>query len=377
MIMPEAESTGGGERGATDRSMNDDELELLVIGPVSPDTGGIARYISEQCTHLPENIRITTYDTAPPPGSGWRWVLRAVWSNLIDALAFPLGRPPDIVHIHSSQDLSFYRKSFYVLVSAYLWRRPVVLHIHGPSFDEFVSSANPIARWLHQFIFDASETVIALSDYWKEIVSEYAADEKIEVLPNAVDAEWHTPQDSSTPHVVFVSNHVERKGIIELIEAIDRLKSEHGLSFRVSIAGAGPLSDRSERLAEKYEDVEYLGFISEEEKQELLNDATIYALPSHADGLPIALLEGMAGGNAVVAGKVGAIPSVVGEEGGRLVRPGDVDALAEALADLVEDHEMTQKMCERNAETIQTDYTWSSVTDQLVDLYQSLVSPDR
>ena len=54
-------------------------------------------------------------------------------------------------------------------------------------------------------------------------------------------------------------------------------------------------------------------------------------LPSYHEGLPMAILEGMAAGKAIISTTVGAIPEVVTGENGALVEPGDVIALAQAL----------------------------------------------
>ncbi|MDN4032207.1 glycosyltransferase, partial [Chryseobacterium gambrini] len=80
---------------------------------------------------------------------------------------------------------------------------------------------------------------------------------------------------------------------------------------------------------------------------------SIYVLPAYAEGLPIGVLEGMAGGNAIVATAVGGVPDVVDDEGGRLVPPRDVDALAEALSSLVERPEEVSEMGKHNAERVE------------------------
>ncbi|WP_449271878.1 glycosyltransferase family 4 protein [Halostella pelagica] len=193
------------------------------------------------------------------------------------------------------------------------------------------------------------------------------------VLPNAVDASEYSPSfDHEKPHLVFVSNHIERKGIVGFVDAIDRLKRNETPPFRVSIAGDGPLSDHASSLCETYDDAEYLGYVSEERKQALLEDASVYVLPTYAEGLPIALLEGMAGGNAVVTTDVGSIPEVVGDRNGRIITPGDVDGLKQALKAMVEDHETATGMGEANRDLVVDEYTWSTASDRLVDLYAEI-----
>lgn len=361
-------------------------LDVLVVGPEGRSTGGVARYVNEQRERLVEgassradgtvasdatrDVAPRVYDNATPDGEGPRWFLVAVLVSLRDALLFPFRSRPDVVHVHSSHGFAFYRASFYVLFAAFVWRRPVVLHIHGSSFDEFVVDASLPVRALQSLVFGACERIIVLSEYWRDVLSLRADPEKLVTVPNAVDAAEYDPEFGDEPHVVFVSNHVERKGINELADAVDRLKGNGAPPFRVSIAGDGPLSHRAEELAERHEDVEYLGYVSESEKRDLLDSASIYVLPTHGEGLPIALLEGMAGGNAVVTTGVGSIPEVVGEENGRLVAPGDSDALADALHEMVADPEAVSTMAETNRETVREQYSWPSTIDRLTDTYR-------
>jgi glycosyltransferase involved in cell wall biosynthesis len=347
-------------------------MDVLVVGVAGERAGGIAQYITEQQRHI-DDVDIRVYDTHTVTGESVLSFLRAVFVSLWTVLAFPFRRRPDVVHVHTSHRFSFYRSSLYVLVASYLWRRPVVLHVHGSSFDEFALTDSYAVAALQRVVFDASDRVIVLSEYWKDVLSLKVDEEKLFVLPNAVDASEYSPSfDHEKPHVVFVSNHIDRKGIVGFVDAVDRLKCNDTSPFRVSIAGDGPLSDHAVELCANYDDAEYLGYVSEERKQSLLEEASIYVLPTHAEGLPIALLEGMAGGNAVVTTDVGSIPEVVGDRNGRLVTPGDVDGLKRALKDIVEDHDTATGMGEANRDLVVDEYTWTTASDRLVDLYAEI-----
>lgn len=358
--------------GANDPSTVDPPFRVLVVGPVQA-TGGIARYIAELREHLPETVAVTVYDTAVPQGSGRIRFLGGVARSLADALRFPVRRRPDLVHVHTAGYYSFLRKSAYVLLAAYCWRRPVVLHVHGPTFDRYVAQASPVLRALQGVVFDASDAIVVLSPYWKRALEPYLPAEKVLVLPNAVDADAYDPAFSETPHVVFVSNHYPRKGIKEFAGAIARLEEDDDLDidFRVSIAGSGPLSEHAERLADRYANVEYLGYVSEAEKRRLLCEASIYVLPAYAEGLPIGVLEGMAGGNAVVATAVGGVPDLIDEDGGVLVEPGNERALADGIQSVLAAPDRARAMGERNAIRVK-EYTWPRVIDRLTDLYVAL-----
>lgn len=357
-------------------STGDDDIEVLIVGPSRSGGGGVNRYITGQCQHLPERIRTRVYSVAVPPGTGLVWFSLAVLIALKQMLLFPFRRPPDVVHVHSAQWNSFYQSSWYVLFAALVWRRPVVLHVHGSSFDEFLEVDSLPIQLLQSAVFRASDVVVALSDSWADVLERHVDPRKVAVLHNAVDVSEYDPSFSVSPlRMSFVSKHIERKGIREFVDALDQLAEE--TTVDVTIAGQGPLSHLAEELADSRPGVEYVGFVSEERKLEILNESTVNVLPTYAEGVPIAILEAMAGGNAIVSTGVGGIPSVVDEENGVLVEPGDADALADALLTLLEDPDRIQSMARESRRRVEAAHSWETVTADLVDLYDSLASPSR
>jgi len=355
---------------------DDDGIEVLIVGPSRSGGGGVNRYITEQRRHLPERVRTPVYSVAVPPGTGIGRFCLAVLVAIKQMLLFPFRRPPDVVHVHSSHWHSFYQSSWYVLFAALVWRRPVVLHVHGSSFDEFLETDSTPVRLLQSVVFRASDVVVALSDSWATLIERHVDPQKVVVLCNAVDVSEYDPSFSVSPvRMSFVSNHIERKGVRELVDAVDRLAEE--TTVEVTVAGDGPLSHLAEELADSRSGVEYVGFVSEERKHEILAESSVYVLPTYAEGVPIAILEAMAGGNAVVSTGVGGIPSVVDEDNGVLVEPGDADELADALRSLLEDPSRVQSMAKESRSRVEASHSWETVTADLVDLYDSLASASR
>lgn len=350
-------------------------VDLLVVGPASRDTGGVARYVTEQQRVLPDDVRTRVFDVRTPVGTGPLRFLVAILYSVVDALRFPFRRRPDVVHVHSSHRFAFYRATYYVLVAAYVWRRPVVLHVHGSAFDEFVSSPPRHVSAIQDAVFAAVDRVIALSDYWEAVLDERVPGEKVVVVPNAVDPDQYDPRTRpDPPRIVFVSNLIERKGVAELTAAVEYLHDDGAPPFEVDIAGDGPLRDRVQRLADEYENVTYRGYVSEAEKRALLESGSVFVLPTHAEGLPIALLEGMAGGNAVVSTAVGSIPEVIEDDFGVVVGVGAPEELAASIDELLSNPERTTEMGRRSRRVVESEYSWSVVSERLASLYRGLAS---
>jgi glycosyltransferase involved in cell wall biosynthesis len=361
-------------RRTADRSATADagppaDLRVLIVATLGG--GGIHRYAEEQYDHLQGHLDADLYDMrSAPGGSGLAWLLASVFRSLGAALRFPFASVPDVAHVHTSVRFSFYRAAFYVLFAKYVWRRPVVLHVHGSSFDEFVEADSTAVAALQSVVFEASDHVIVLSEYWRETLSAHVPPEKITVVPNAVNPDQYAPRyDHDVPHVVYLSNLVERKGVAELAGALDRVLRDVEGPVEVTVAGTGPFSEPVERLAADHAAVTYRGYVSETEKRRLLSEASIFVLPTYAEGLPIAMLEAMAGGNAIVSTPVGSIPEVISTENGRLVPPGDEDALAAALGALVEEPARVAEMGRRNRELAEERYAWGTAVEDLLDVY--------
>jgi glycosyltransferase involved in cell wall biosynthesis len=342
---------------------------VLVVGPSG--TGGIAQFVDKQRDRFGTEFDVTVYDRYDPPGGDGLVPLWKGTAGSLDALArFPTLSRPDIVHLHTSIRFSFYRTACYAFYADRLWDARTILHIHGSSFDEFLSTDSRLVGRLQERVFSTVDDVIVLSEYWAETLAGYVDEEALHVVPNAVDPERYDPQYGADPvRFVYLSNLVPRKGVGELLASIERLDAVVDRPYRLDVAGTGPLADEVQAVAADHDDVHYHGYVSETRKRELLSHSSVFVLPTYAEGLPIALLEGMAGGTAVVATGVGAIPEVVGEDNGLLVEPGDVDGLVDALATLVRDPARVERMGRANRQLCERKYSWDRLTEQLAAIY--------
>ena len=98
-------------------------------------------------------------------------------------------------------------------------------------------------------------------------------------------------------------------------------------------------------------------------------------LPSANEGTPVSAIEALAGGRPVVATDVGGVPDVVRDGvDGFLVEPGDVDALADRLAELAADPELRRRMGEAGSASVRERYSVERLLDDVDRLYRSLLA---
>ncbi|MHB8658653.1 MAG: glycosyltransferase family 4 protein [Solirubrobacteraceae bacterium] len=162
-------------------------------------------------------------------------------------------------------------------------------------------------------------------------------------------------RETEPPVVLSVGRLIEKKGFDTLIRAARHL-ADQGVSFRLSIAGDGPLWATLQRLTNELElgeHVRFLGPLNQRELERPFSEASVFALPcrvavdGNRDGLPNTLLEAMARGLPVVSTTLESIREAVPDENcGLLVQPENPAELAAALAQLLGDPPLRARLGE-------------------------------
>src|SRR5262249_24656144 len=260
---------------------------------------------------------------------------------------------PGLVHTHL-----YYANVLGRVAARLAGSPPVVTTLHNPDYT-FEATERTLCRarkLLDRWTGARNAAVVAVSGAVAEDFRRHMGWTGIRVIPNGVDLEAFAPgggDDGAARgewpgpglRLLSVGRLHPQKGHGVLLDAMGRTAAR-GASLSLVIAGEGTLRpvleegirrlglDGSVRLAGRRGDV-----------RELLRAADVFVFPSLYEAVGIALLEAMASGLPVVASRTGGIPEVV-EDGasGRLVPPGDAEALAEALAALARDPDERRRL---------------------------------
>jgi len=201
------------------------------------------------------------------------------------------------------------------------------------------------------------------------------------VIPNGVDisrfeaAEPIERWRDGIRNIFFVGRLENRKGVMDLLKAY-RLLRKAGCECRLLLAGAGPLEKQVRRylLTRRTGGVELLGRISDTEKARLFATADVFVAPATGrESFGIVLLEAMAAGKPIVASDIHGYRSVVrrGEQG-LLVPPQNPRALAGALARLLSDDALRERMGASGRERVRQ-FSWESVTAKVEAYYEFVI----
>jgi glycosyltransferase involved in cell wall biosynthesis len=300
--------------------------------------------------------------------------LAAAASGFRQAIQACLWRRPAIVHAHAASHGSFARKSL-LLWLARCAGCQTIFHLHGGGFRQFATvTSNALQRRWIRHTLERSSLVIALTEGWAGFLRSFAPCARVTVMPNAVPLPQLGAGRAEPGRVLFLRRVEAAKGVAELLDAaaLLALRFPH---LHLVLAGSGELEAwRRAACARGIGGrVEFTGWLDAAAREEQMARAAVVCLPSHAEGLPMALLEAMAAGKAVVASAVGGIPEAVQDgQNGLLVPPHDAAALAAALERILQDARLQGELGDRARARVAQHYSTQVICSQLTAIYNDL-----
>lgn len=354
-------------------------IRVVMAGPLPPAIGGMTSVISDLSeSTLRESVKVDLFDTAKQTRAdrslreaiGVRFDMWQRWTKVLRS------RDLHVAHVHTCSGLSYFLDGVLVM-TARMCRVPVVLHIHGGRFDQFLDELDPLRRWLARLIARRAARVVVLSESWRERLATRLPGAQMSVVENGVPVPVRTldQRAPSEPLILFLGAICRSKGIEDLIRAASCLPE----SSRVVLVGPETEKGFLQTMTSLVSDlglenrVEFAGPAQSSDKAVWLARAMIFVLPSYVEALPISILEAMAVGVPVVATSVGAVPSVIeNERTGLLVAPGDVEALAVALNRLLADPTLRTDLTSRARLECTERFSIDRAATQLREIYAEI-----
>lgn len=256
--------------------------------------------------------------------------------------------------------------------------------INVATFHAFYSRSHNYRFWsplLNEW-FRRLHGRIAVSPAALSFISRYFPGD-YSLIPNGIDLEHFSNGSQPLPefrdgkhNILFVGRLEKRKGLKHLLAAFHQLKEELP-DTRLLVVGPGRLSWRLRWFLRRHEikDVHFLGPVPYAQLPSYYRSAHVFCSPSKGkESFGIVLLEAMASRLPVVASSIEGYSYLVrdGQEG-FLVKPGDEEGLARALARLLKDEALRQEMGARGQERAR-EFGWPKVAQQVLALYESLLS---
>lgn len=359
---------------------------VLMLGTSMQTRGGVAAVVTTlRESGFFERARVR-YVATHVDGGRWRKLVQFAHACVVTVRALRSGTV-SLVHAHVASNASFWRKAFLLWV-ARRFRVATVFHLHGGGFEAFAGHGfgGPVLRGCIRRTLESSDVVIVLSERWAAWVSAFAPRSRIRVIGNPVrcvrTASLSTRRVRPTGYggrVLFLGMICQAKGTFDLLRAWAQARPRIG-GWRLVICGNGeaePLFTEAARLGMR-DDIEYLGWVTGDDKERELAAADIFVLPSYVEGMPMAVLEAMAHGVAVITTPVGGVPDMM-EPGrhGLWVEPGNIQALAGCLERLAHCPELRAKLGEAARHHVLEHYSVEAVEPQLSKVHHEAVESAR
>lgn len=309
-------------------------MRLLVIYPGKKVTGGMLSVVNDlhHCLKV-EALKVYYIQSH---GNNEKWSIFNFLCSIFKTAKLLASKRVDVIYIHTASKGSFFRKSVFCLIGK-LFRKKVILHMHGGAFKEFYYGSDSIIKKYISFILTCVvDHLIVLTDGWNDwFVANFNFKSGPVTIRNSVNKIKSNNTNNVVTEVIFVGRLVKEKGVSDLLKAIKNIGEE--INYKVKIVGAGEDFFLKEALKLGITSrVEFLGQVDRETSQNLIGSSDILVLPSYNEGLPIVILEAMSGHTSVIATNVGGIPEIIkNNETGILIEPGDVESLTEALSYLI------------------------------------------
>lgn len=352
MVCPYSLSIPGGVQAQVlglSRELRRMGLEVRVLGPC--DGPPPESFVTPLGDSLPTAANGSIAPLAPDPAAALR-TFRALRDEAFD-----------VVHVHEPLAPGP------TITSVTLHTAPTVGTFHAAGQSSSYRFLAPMLRRLT----DRIDHKVVVSKDALALVQGYLGGE-YEVLFNGVDTHEiraATPVVHDRPAVFFLGRHEERKGLEVLLAAL-RLAD---LDVSCWIAGEGP---DTRRLRVEYaadDRLEWLGRITDVERNARLRGASVFCAPSlHGESFGVVLIEAMAAGTPVVASALDGYRNVATDGvDALLVPPGDAEALQAALRRVLGDRPLAASLVAAGARRAD-EFAMSNLAARYVDIYERIAT---
>ena len=351
---------------------------VCMVVPNRMVKGGIAAVVNGYRGSQLEKDYEITYVESYKDGSKFDKLLKGICGYFHFAYVLMFHKL-DVVHIHSSFGPSFYRKLPFIYMAS--WRKiPIVNHIHGADFDEFYVNAPEEKK-----VYSKCDVLIALSEEWKERLSQIVPEDRIEIIENYSflheEALQERMQRECNNIVLFLGELGKRKGCYDIPTVIAQVrKSIPDVKF--ILAGAGSEADENaiKKLIDEKgvsDNVEFPGWVRGDTKDKLLRKADIFFLPSYNEGMPMSVLDTMGYGLPVVSTNVGGIPKIVHDgENGYCCDPGDVNQFAKGITEILLNRKERKSFGEASWKIVKEGYSLEAHLNRIEQAYEQVLLMD-
>ena len=281
-------------------------MKTLIIGTSAKTRGGITSVIKSHqkisfwkkwnCVWLETHIDKSFFHKI-------FYFIRACSVFLLNIFTFK------IIHVHLSGPSSTKRKLFFINISSFL-NRKVIIHFHAFSSE---SKIDLDYKTLYLKTFNKADKIIVLSNSWKmSLIDDLKIPKnKIDVVYNPCQTIKKQNLSKKEKIILYAGTLNDRKNFKSLIKAFALIAVDFP-DWKLVFAGNGQIEEGKKLVSSLNieSQVNFIGWISGEQKDFIFSVSSIFCLPSYAEGFPMAILDAWSYALPVITTPVGGIPDV-------------------------------------------------------------------
>ena len=251
---------------------------------------------------------------------------------------------------------------------------PFITTLHGS--DLRLATTFPFGRALFGRVAREGRAMTAVSTWLARGAEELAPGRSVVVAPMPVLTDlFHAGDARESDLLLFVGKLTEQKGLARLLRAMARMRRR----ARLTVVGAGRVDDSALRAMARELDlddrIEWLPLLTQPELAAQYRRATVHVVPALDEGLGLTAVESLLSETPVVGFRSGGLPDIVPDGvAGRLVEPGDEQALADALDALLAEPETRRAMGEAGRAHAMDRFGAAAASERYAELYRRTVS---
>lgn len=320
---------------------------------------------------------------------GWHKA-KDIWKKLIEVRKAVKAVKPDLVYITPNSAGAPFYKDFITVMMLKMMGQKIVMHFHNKGVA--TRQNRWLDNWLYRRYFKGVKLIL-LAEALYEDVKRYVKREDVFVCPNAIPmltmAEQTVSPNDNVPHILWLTNIMKTKGIMEFLSAL-KILNDKGVKFQTDFVGGLT----KELTGDEFDDAlsmmglngccTYYGPKYGEEKYVFFRQSDIFVLPSYTEAFPVSILEAMFFGLPVVASNVGGVSAEV-EDGvnGYLLgdkrpimlntfRPNPHE-IADKIEFLLTDSALRQRMGEAGREKFEKEFTLEVFEKRMAEILRENV----
>jgi glycosyltransferase involved in cell wall biosynthesis len=361
-------------------------MKIVIIGPFPKPIHGcsLANEILAKQLRFNKNISVSTINSNTENISSenvGHFSFKKVFSFLKVYKKISNIKKCDVIYTTPGQTFFGVAKYIPFYLFCLLYKKPYIIHIHGNHLGNEFKSLTGFNKWFFSYFIKKASAGIVLSNSLRNNFEGLLIQDKVFVVENFAQDDLtqklELNKSNNKLHLLYLSNLMEEKGIIDFLDSLLLLKKEN-IDFTADIAGK--IEDESQdkinnKLIELGDLVNYHGVVYGKNKIDLLQKSNVFVLPTYykIEGQPIALIEAMGTGNIIVTTKFSGIPDIVSEKNGYFIQPKNPQSIFDIFVNINKNLEQQiDKYSNSNIQYVKANFTEAHFAHKILNIIDQI-----